>query len=131
MRVMIDTNILVSALLFPGETINAMMKKVTSEHTLVLSSFVVGELMDVTERKFPDKTKTVDTLLSQLPYELAYTPKQPDMELFEIRDVKDYPVLYTAIIEEVDIFITGDDDFDDVVADKPEIMTAAEFVAKY
>ena len=95
MRIMIDTNILVSALLFPGETINAMMKKVTSEHTLVLSSFVVEELMDVTERKFPDKTKAVDTLLSQLPYELTYTPKQPDMELFEIRDIKDYPVLYT------------------------------------
>jgi len=131
MRIMVDTNILISALLFPGETINTMMKKVTSEHTLVLSSFVVDELMDVTERKFPDKTKTVDTLLSQLPYELVYTPKQPNMELFEIRDIKDYPILYTAIIEDVDIFITGDDDFDDVIVDKPEIMTAAEFVKKY
>jgi len=63
MRVMIDTNVLVSALLFPGQTINAMMKKVTSDHTLVLPSFVVDELMDVTKRKFPDKTGTIDKLL--------------------------------------------------------------------
>ena len=42
MRVMIDTNVLVSALMFPGQTINAMMKKVTSNHTLVLPSYLRG-----------------------------------------------------------------------------------------
>jgi hypothetical protein len=35
------------------------------------------------------------------------------------------------IVEGVDVFITGDDDFDDVEVEKPEIMTAAEFVEKY
>jgi len=131
MRVMIDTNVLVSAMMFPGPTIDSMMKKVTSEHQLVLPSYVVDELMDVTKRKFPSKTDTVDTLLSQLPYELVYTPKQPKQGVFEIRDEKDYPILYTAIIEDVDVFITGDEDFDEVEVDKPEIMTAAEFIAKY
>ena len=131
MRVMIDTNVLVSALMFPGQTIDTLMKKITSEHNLVLSSYVIEELMDVTERKFPNKVGTVDLLLSQLPYELVYTPKQPAPGLFEIRDEKDYPILYAAIVEDVYIFITGDDDFDDVEIDKPEIMTAADFIAKY
>jgi len=131
MRVMIDTNVIVSAMLFPGPTIDRMMKKVTSEHQLVLPSYVVDELMDVTKRKFPNKIDTVDTLLSQLPYELVYTPKQPKQGVFEIRDEKDYPILYTAIVEDVDVFITGDEDFNEVVVDKPEIMTAAEFIAKY
>ena len=131
MRVMIDTNVLVSAMMFPGPTIDSMMKKVTSEHQLVLPSYVVDELMDVTKCKFPSKTDTVDTLLSQLPYELVYTPKQPKQGVFEIRDEKDYPILYTAIVEDVDVFITGDEDFDEVEVDKPEIMTAAEFIAKY
>ena len=131
MRVMIDTSVLVSALLFPGLTINAMMKKVTSEHSLILPSYVIDELMDVTERKFPHKMGTVDTLLSQLPYELVYTPKQPKPGLFEIRDAKDYPILYTAIVEDVDVFITGDKDFDDVRVEKPDILSAAEFVEKY
>ena len=73
MRVMIDTNVLVSTMMFPGKTIDTMMKKVTSEHTLVLSSYIVNELMEVVKRKFSTKIATVDTLLNQLTYELVYT----------------------------------------------------------
>lgn len=40
-------------------------------------------------------------------FEYVYTPDEIEKELFEIRDVKDYPVLYTAIIENIDILITG------------------------
>ncbi len=49
----------------------------------------------------------------------------------KIRDAKDYPVLYTAIIENVDILITGDKDFADIDIEKPEIMTPAEFMEEY
>lgn len=35
-------------------------------------------------------------------YEYVYTPKDIDGSLFCIRDGKDYPVLYTAIIEDVE-----------------------------
>ena len=131
MRVMLDTNILVSALLFSGETINTMMRKVTSDHKLVLSSYVVDELIDVTKRKFPNKIDTVEMLLSQLSYELVDSPEQTENDLFAIRDLKDYPALFVAIKEDIDIFITGDDDFDDVVIEKPEIMTAAEFISRF
>lgn len=131
MRVMLDSNVLFSALLFPGETMNRLMSKVTSEHQLVLSSYVVNEILDVTHRKFPNKVLVVDRLLSQLPYELVYTPEQPEPGLFEIRDVKDYPVLYSAIAESVDIFVTGDKDFDEVDIERPKIVTPAYFVEKY
>ena len=131
MRIMLDTNVLVSALLFPGQKMNALMEKVTTDHQLVLSSYIVDELFDVTQRKFPDKVETVDTLLSQLPYELVYTPKQLRPDLFQIRDVKDYPILYSAITDDVDVFITGDDDFRDVDIEKPEIITPVEFLNKY
>ena len=131
MRVMLDTNVLVSALLFSGETINTMMRKVTSNHKLVLSSYVVDELIDVTKRKFPGKIDTVEMLLNQLSYELVDSPEEQEDDLFDIRDIKDYPALYVAIKEEIDIFITGDEDFDDVVIEKPKIMTAAEFISRY
>ena len=131
MRIMLDTNVLVSALLFPGQKMNALMGKVTTDHQLVLSSYIVDELFGVPQRKFPDKVETVDTLLSQLPYELIYTPKQLKPDLFEIRDVKDYPILYSAITDDVDVFITGDDDFRDIDVEKPEIVTPAEFLDKY
>ena len=64
-------------------------------------------------------------------YEYVYTPKEIEDGLFDIRDVKDYPVLYTAIIEDVDILITGDKDFRDIDIEKPEIMTPAEFMEKF
>lgn len=50
--------------------------------------------------------------------------------LFDIRDINDYPVLYTAIIENIDIFITGDKDFLDVEIEMPEIMTPGEFLER-
>ena len=131
MRVMIDTNILISALLFPGPQMDRLMYKVTTEHQLVLSSYVVEELMNVTRRKFPGKVETVDVLLSQLPYELVYTPTKPKTGLFDIRDEKDYPVLYSAITESIDVFVTGDKDFDGLCLEKPEIITVAEFLKKY
>lgn len=131
MRVMIDTNVILSALLFPNERMNRLMDRVTHEHHLVLSSYVVEELLEVTRRKFKSKVDSIDSLLSQLPYELVYTPKQPKTGLFEIRDQKDYPVLYSAIMEDVDVFITGDKDFSDIDIEKPEILAPPDFLEKY
>ena len=131
MRVMIDTNVLISALLFPSQQMTALIYKITTEHQLILSSYVIDELMNVTTRKFKNKIEAVDLFLSQLPYELVYTPKRLKQGLFEIRDEKDYPVLYSSIIEDVDIFITGDKDFDGLGLDKPEIITPAIFLEKH
>lgn len=61
----------------------------------------------------------------------VHTPDVMDKGLFEIRDKSDYPVLYTAIIEDIDVLITGDKDFAEVKVHKPTIMTPAEFVARY
>lgn len=131
MRIMLDTNVLLSVLLFPGERMNRMMRCIFEEHRLVLSSFVLEELTVVIERKFPAKAKAVDTLLSSMSYELVYTPKEFDNSLFEIRDPKDYPVLYTAITEDVDVLITGDKDFADVPIERPEILTPSAFMEQY
>lgn len=131
MRIMLDTNVLISLLLFPNERMNRMMEYIFSHHQLVLSSYVVDELKDVTKRKFPTKAKVVDTLLSRMSYELVYTPTEMESDVFEIRDIKDYPVLYTAIIEDVDILITGDKDFDNIDIDRPEILTPNNFINQY
>lgn len=52
-------------------------------------------------------------------------------KLFNIRDENDYIILHTAIVENVDVFITGDKDFYDVNVDNPEIMSTTEFLEKY
>ena len=131
MRVMLDTNVLVSLILFPSASFRRMMEIITERHTLVLSSYVIDELFEVTERKFPSRRHIIERFMRKLSYEMVYTPSQIDDELFSIRDTKDYPVLYSAIIENIDVFITGDKDFDDVTIEKPDICTPNEFLQVY
>lgn len=128
---MVDTNVLISLLVFSSKKMNQMMECIFTEHQLVLSSYIVEELKDVVRRKFPNKVGIVDTLLTKMNYEYVYTPDIWDETQFDIRDMKDYPVLYTAILEDVDILVTGDSDFSDVGVDKPEILTPTEFVERY
>lgn len=131
MRIMLDTNILISMLVFPNIKFNQTIDYITKNHTLVLSSFVIEELFAVVDRKFPSKRQVVDLFLSELTYELVYTPHNIPSNLFKIRDINDYPILYTAIIENIDVFITGDKDFLDDDIKIPEIMTVADFCERY
>ena len=43
MRVMLDTNVLISMILLPNKRFGDMLELITREHTLVLSSFVTDE----------------------------------------------------------------------------------------
>jgi putative PIN family toxin of toxin-antitoxin system len=128
---MVDTNVLVSALLFPSERMDKLLCSISTEHRLVLSSFIIEELQNVTLRRFPDKVEAVEAFLSKLPFELVYTPKRLKLGLFEIRNEKDYPVLYSAVTENVDVFITGDKDFFGLGLERPVIIDPAGFLNKY
>lgn len=130
MRIMLDTNVLLSVLLFPSARMNRLIESVAVENTMVLSSYVLNELKQVAERKFPDKLDVIDRLLSIIRYELVYTPNTFSLELY-IRDQKDYPVVATAILENVDILITGDKDFADLNNLELEILTPAQYLEKY
>lgn len=66
MRIMLDTNILISVLLFPGAKMNAMMNYIFTHHQLVLSSYVVDELKSVVRRKFPSKEIAINKLLMMM-----------------------------------------------------------------
>lgn len=107
---------------------NAVMEHILTKHQLVLSSYVVDELKTVVKRKFPEKVNVIEKLLFIMNYEYVYTPASLQENLFQIRDTKDYPVLYTAIQQDVDILITGDKDFKDIEIEKPDIMTPAEYL---
>lgn len=131
MRIMIDTNILVSVILFPNTNMDELIRIITEKHRLILSSFVIDELIEVVRRKFKNKEEGIERFLIKFPYEKVYTPKITEQDLFNIRDKKDYPILYTAITENVDVLITGDKDFFDIEIEKPEILTPSQFIEKY
>lgn len=129
---MLDTNILVSMIIFPSQMFLEMLATITKYHKLVLSSYVLNELSDVVMRKFPKRNEAFKKFLAAIPYEIFVTPQDMDMDLFEIRDTMDYPVLYSAIVAKADVLITGDKDILTVEhIDRPEILTARNFVAKF
>lgn len=69
-----------------------------------------------------------DHLIIKLPFKLIYTPRNINFDVFpSVRDQKDSPILATALIEDIDIFITGDKDLLVLEIDRPEIMTMKDF----
>lgn len=131
MRVMLDTNILISAFIFKSKKMNELIYKLSKEHKIVICSYTIEELKELINEKFKVSYKELDEFLKNFPFDLVYSPMNVENKLFQIRDKDDYIILHTAIVENVDIFITGDKDFDSVDVDRPEIMNATEFLEKY
>lgn len=128
---MLDTNILISAFVFRSKKMNELIFKLSKEHEIIICSYTIEELKDLINDKFNVGIDKLNDFLEHFPYKLVYSPMKVENKLFEIRDEDDYIILHTAIIENVDIFITGDKDFDDVEINRPEIMSVSEFMEKY
>ena len=132
MRVMLDTNILVSAFVFRSKHMNNIIRLLAEKYCLVLCSYVIDELHKVINNKFNEKTGALEKFLLELPFELVYTPQTlPQHNIFTIRDKDDEKVLYSAVIADIDVLITGDKDFYDIDIERPEILSPAEFLSKY
>ena len=107
MRVVFDTNILVSALVFPGGQGEAALRRIVEEtDQLVLSRPILDELLDVLGRKFArdaEELAHVAVYLSEIATIVA--PKQ------RIRAVKDEPdnrILECAVAGHAEVIVTGD-----------------------
>ncbi len=132
MRVMLDTNIFISMIFFPSIQTREFANKLAESHHIVVCDYVIEELRLVVERKFSAKRTFLDRFFMELPFELVYTPKILDTnEIPVIRDKQDVPILATAILEDIDVLVTGDKDFLVLDVETPEIMTMKEFLEKY
>ena len=134
MRVMLDTNVLLSIAIFKSKALSMMLSAIceSSDKQLVLSSYCIDECYEVAERKKPALIPALDRFFDAISFEMIHTPQTlPEHDWFTIRDKDDEKVLYSAIAANVDVLVTGDKDFADVPIEKPEILTPNEFVRKY
>lgn len=134
MRVMLDTNVLLSIAIFKSKALSMMLSAIceSSDKQLVLSSYCIGECYEVAERKKPALIPALDRFFDAISFEMIHTPQTlPEHDWFTIRDKDDEKVLYSAIAANVDVLVSGDKDFADVPIEKPEILTPNEFVRKY
>jgi len=128
MKILVDTNVLFSALLYPQGTTGRVLIYVSENCELVLSDYNISELREIVERKAPHKMMDIDVLLAKLAHELVMAPISPEKK---ISDPKDAPVLNAAIIADVDVIISGDHHFVDLTLSRPVVKTATEFLHEF
>lgn len=126
-RVLVDTNVIISAFLFPNSTPARALALVLDEHRLVLSRWVIDELHEVVERKWPERGPALEGFFLELDYDLA-EPGDPSVP---ISDPKDQPILDAAIAAAVDVIVSGDKHFLSLDLDRPQILTARSFLDTY
>ena len=107
MKVVFDTNILVSALVFPGGRGEAALLRILEERDeLLLSKPILDELLGVLARKFArdaEELARIAVFLSDLG-----TTVRPRQKLRIVKDEPDNRVLECAVTGHAEAVVTGD-----------------------
>lgn len=107
MKVVFDTNILVSALVFPGGRGEAALRRIVEEQDqLVISKPILGELLGILGRKFArdaEELAHAAVFLSELG-----SLVKPRRRLRVVKDDPDNRILECAIAGRADAIVTGD-----------------------
>lgn len=131
MKVMLDTNIIISAILFPkGRAAQAFLKSISYPNEPIICDYVLDELRRKFEEKFPDKTAYLEEFLQTalLFIEVVPTPEAELSDESRIRDPKDRPILRAALDSHAELFLTGDKDFLESSVADPRIISVSEFL---
>ena len=107
MRGVFDTNILVSALVFPGGRGEAALARTVAEHDeLILSKPILDETLGVLARKFARDAEELARIAVFLS-ELGKTVR-PRRQVDILKDAPDNRVLECAVAGRADAIVTGD-----------------------
>jgi len=118
-RVLLDTNVIISALLFPGSTPDQVVRLVLDEYDLV-TDWIIEELRAVVLRKRPDLLPHLEEFLAGIDPVIASV----GTSTVSISDPADQPILDAALSGEADVLVSGDKHFLSLVLDRLNIVTA-------
>lgn len=128
MRVFLDTNVVISAILFPQGKVALVFSHILEMHEPIISSYSIMECEVLFDRKFPAKKPLLRKFLDTCSFELFITPSRIDPNDYpNIRDIGDLPILASAILSDSDILLTGDKDFEGISLPKPLIFTPSGY----
>lgn len=129
LRIFVDSNILISAVLSESSIASKLLMLLIEQHHLIICSYSILEISKVIERKFPKLVSKWDEFLTTLEFEIAYTPSDlTTVQVPYIRDLKDIPILVSAMVAQPDIIITGDLDFHtSEIQEHFTVMTPGDF----
>jgi len=76
MRVFVDTNVIISSILFPQGKVASVFSHIIETHDLIISSYSIKECEIVFDKKFPTKKEYLKNFFNSLTFELFETPQQ-------------------------------------------------------
>lgn len=65
MRVMLDTNILISSFIFKSSKINELINELSKNHQIVICSYTIEELKELIDSKFNVSQQCLDEFLNK------------------------------------------------------------------
>lgn len=131
-RVFVDTNVLISGLIFRHGNEAALLELADRGLvSVVLSGRVMSEAQDVFDDKFADRVHVLAEFLARGRYELAPHPGNADLEVAArlVRDEDDVIILAAILASKPDVALTGDKDLltDEIKAIAP-VCRCAEYL---
>jgi putative PIN family toxin of toxin-antitoxin system len=134
MRYLLDTNVLISAGLFPGGVCGQVYDlAVAASADLVVCDYTITELNEVFARKFPERIGSLAAFVSGIEpgVKIVRTPEAVPggVDQTRVRDPKDWPILRAALAAHAAI-VTGDKDLIDAGLPNPTMFTPAEFLTR-
>ena len=122
MRILLDTNVLISAFVFGGAAGRLLEKLFDGDFELLVSDYVEREFCAKIKEKWPDKFDQVYSLFKELPFVFCDSSNVSEGSL---RDPKDIPVLSDALFHQVDVILSGDKDFLEADLEYPLVLSPA------
>jgi putative PIN family toxin of toxin-antitoxin system len=108
MRIVLDTNVLIAALISQG-VCSDLLEHCALNHVLVTSDFILGELHEHLVKKFKYDANEANEALVLLRSQMEHVTPIP-LENQICRDADDDQVLGTAIAGKATCIVTGDSD---------------------
>jgi len=131
-RFLLDTNVLVSAALFPtGTPGRAYDLALTTSHDIVVCDYSVDEMRRVFQTKFPAHLDALERFLGAMQpgITIVEAPEHvTGVDVETVRDPKDWPIVRAAIGCQADVIITGDKDLLEAMLPFPMMLTPAQFL---
>jgi putative PIN family toxin of toxin-antitoxin system len=111
-RILIDSNVLISAIVFDANELKIMVHCLRKGHELVISEHIEEEVFRTMLDKFPEYSGLLHEFINLSAIEIVprekYQQKIEDYDM--VRDKHDRHILATANCASCDIIVTGDKD---------------------
>lgn len=111
LRILLDTNIYISAILFKGKPRQILQELIDEKVTGYISNEILKELEDTLSKpKFKITNDFIHIVLSEIREVTKLVSITPLTNYLDLRDRDDYHILEAAYSAKVDYLITGDKD---------------------